>query len=213
MTRLALIDGPLPPGYRGLVVRESFCKSDGAPAAGAHALAMASTIRRHAPDVALINAVVFPGRLVTSVAALCEALDWVAGQGVAIVHCSFGLARASDDLAARIEALQAAGTLIVASAPARGAPVYPAALEGVISVQGDARCAPGEISHLALPTATYGACVCAPEAPDIRGASIAAAHVSGMLADGRDGSFRDPARALAARIRYHGRERRTAPTP
>ena len=208
MIRVALLDGALPSAFPDLAAQRRFAKADGAMSASVHALAMATTIHRHAPHVNFVNGIIFPGRLVTSVAVLCDALEWIGQDPPEIVHCSFGLARASLELEMRVRALEKAGSLIVASAPARGEPVYPAALEGVVSVQGDARCKPEDVARLDLPGALFGACVISPEAPDIRGASIAAAHVCGMLAADWAGGAAETLRVFAHRTRYHGCERR-----
>ena len=72
-----------------------------------------------------------------------------------IVHCSFGHAEASPLLAEAVsEVVLTAGKLLVASAPARGAPVYPAGCAGVLSCAGRCplRCA-GQWSLLNLSTA------------------------------------------------------------
>ncbi|WP_321333875.1 hypothetical protein [Breoghania sp.] len=211
MTRVALLDGPLPVSYPALCAQKRFIKADGATAACAHALAMATTILRHAPDVEFINAIVFPGRLATSVSCLCDALEWIAQDPPEIVLCSFGLARSSLELEMRISALQAAGTLFVASSPVHREKIYPAAYADVLSVQGDARCKPSELSQLGLPGARYGACVIAPEAPGVQGASVAAAHVGGVLAASWRGRPDTTLQAFGRRIRYRGCDNHAAP--
>lgn len=209
MIRVGLIDGPLRVDYPSLSAQARFCDPDGSPAAENHASAMADTIKTQAGEVYFVNAVVFPGRLATSTGTVCAALDWLAETPPEIVLCSFGMARPSIELTAKTRALLQAGSLIVASAPARGDPVYPAAIEGVVSVQGDARCQPGELSRLDLPQATFGACPIAASNPDIRGASVAAAHMAGLLARHWQGTADETLAALETAIRYHGRERRT----
>ena len=214
MIRVALIDGALADTAPGLAAQAWFCEADGGEAAGRHAEALAATLRSGNGDLQLINAVVFPGRLATSVKAIGDALDWLLRNPPEIVLCAFGLARASTELTLKTKALQRGGSLIVASAPARGQPVYPAALDGVISVQGDARCAPGELSRLDLPQAAFGACPVARGHPEVRGASAAAAHMAGILAANWRGSpAASPeslAETLAPALRYHGREKRSA---
>lgn len=209
MIRIGLIDGSLPAHWPGLAACKRFCKPDGTTSAGRHAVAMAETIRFLArADLQFINAVVFPGRLVTSQQTVCDAVNWLAEHTPDIVLCSFGMAQSSVDLRVGISRLRNTGSLVVASAPARGDPVYPAAIEGVISVQGDARCDPEELSRLDLPQATFGACPVSASDPDIRGASPAAAHMAGLLA--RHWKGENSLRALTPAIRYRGRERRGA---
>ena len=210
MIRVALIDGVLAATAPGLAAQTWYCEADGTPAAGRHAEALAATLRPGDSGLQLVNAVVFPGRLATSVRTVCAALDELLEDPPEIVLCAFGLARASTELSRTVRALQAAGSLIVASAPARGDPVFPAGLDGVISGQGDARCTPGELSRLDLPQAAFGACPTALGHPEVRGASAAAAHMAGLLAAQWQGSAAATLAALSPVLRYHGRERRRA---
>jgi hypothetical protein len=177
-----------------------------------HAEAMAACLAVHAPKIRIRNAAIFGENLSTSVGRLCDALDWMGKAPPALLLCSFGLERLDPALAERFAALRNAGTLTVASAPARGGPVYPASLPGSISVQGDARCEPADWSHLALPHARFGAHVVAAKHPQVRGASAAAAHFCGHLA-ARLGAGEDAEAAIAALeagARHKGRERRGA---
>lgn len=210
MIRVGLVDGALPEDFPGLGASRLFCPHDGAVAATHHATAMAATIASHAPDVGFLGAVVFAGRLATSLQSVCDALHWLAADPPDIVLCSFGMANASLELLLAAARLQQAGCVIVASAPARGAPVFPAAFDDVISVQGDARCRPDEISRLDLPQAAYGASPVAHGHPDVRGASAAAAHLAGLLAGAGPVSIGSAARTLGGFVRYTGCERKTS---
>ncbi|WP_435661361.1 hypothetical protein [Leisingera caerulea] len=187
MTRaplIALIDGPLAAETPGLAARMDLRalhpRAAESPAA-LHASHMAAAIHANAPGGRILGLSIFPGRLATSLATVAEALRLAAESEAEIVHCSFGHAEASPLLAEAVAAVLAAGKRLVASAPARGASVYPAGCDGVLSVQGDARCAPGQWSRLDLPGARFGACPGGPGAP-VRGASLAAAHFTGLLA-------------------------------
>ncbi|WP_264214558.1 subtilisin-like serine protease QhpE [Leisingera thetidis] len=203
---IALIDGPLPASTPGLSARADVCtlhpRAAESPAA-LHASHIAAAIRANAPAARLLGFSIFPGRLATSAATVADALHRAAESEAAIVHCSFGHASASPALAEGVAAVLHTGKLLVASAPARGTPVYPAACEGVLAVQGDARCSPGQWSLLNLPGARYGACPGNPGAV-VRGASLAAAHFTGLLAracaqDGLESMLQTPA--------FTGRER------
>lgn len=165
---------------------------------------MASAILQGAADARLLNYVIFPGPLGTSLAAVCGALHQAAQSDAAIVHCSFGLRHDRRQLARAVAAVLSAGKRLVASAPAReGSPVYPSQYDGVIAVQGDARCVPQEWSWLNLPHAEFGACPSGAGA-DLRGASVAAAHFTGLLAR-ETGAGRE---ALTwQNATYQGRER------
>ncbi|WP_323771803.1 hypothetical protein [Antarctobacter sp.] len=211
MTRIALIDGPLSTESPG--VAEVIDPVGGArlrSPAGQHAAAIAAAIRSEAPDVAIISIPVFQGRLAASVADLVTALRLAADTDAVIVHCSLGLGRNAPEVAEAIAAL--ADRVIVASAVARGGPVWPAALPTVIAVQGDARCAPGQWSHLDLPTADFGACPRLGHRPDVAGPSIAAAHVTGVLA-AQGVKCPSAAKAfLETGASFVGREHRTAET-
>lgn len=207
MIRVALIDGPLPVGQAGceaLLGRGSEAVIDSP--AGRHVAAVAAAIRAGAPGAAILSIPVFMGGLSARVTDLIEALRLAADSGAGIVHCSLGLARNDARVAAAIGALS--GRVVVASAPARGDPVWPAALPEVLSVQGDARCGPGQWSVLDLPTADFGACPMLGGEGGIAGASIAAAHLTGILA-ARGLTDGHAARALLrAEAAFHGRERR-----
>lgn len=204
--KIAVIDGPLPSDHPALVQTEAFCAPDVTTAqspAAQHAAQVAAAILRGAPEARLLNYVIFPGRLSTSIATVCAALDRAAESEAQIVQCSFGTDRDAAPLAEAVARILARGKHLVASAPARGVMAYPAAQEGVIAVQGDARCAPDEWSWLSLPHAAFGACPMG-TAPGIGGASIAAAHFTGLLARevaaGREGM-------MAQSAAYTGRER------
>jgi hypothetical protein len=98
--------------------------------------------------------------------------------------------------------------ILIASTPARGAPVYPAAYPGVLRVTGDARCGPAEVSALGGVPADYGACVRDVDGTP-GGASLAAAHVTGLLAAGLAAAATDAAVVLGRAVRFRARERRT----
>lgn len=208
MTVIALIDGPLSKGLR--VGRQTLhCALHphfGESPAAQHAHAMAATILSHAPWVEISNHVVFPGKLSTSVAAICDALEQALRPEVTFVHCSFGLPYSTPGLLRAISALTAAGKYVVASAAARGGQVYPAAFDGVTSVQGDARCMRADWSFLNLPHADFGAC---PIGKDTRisGASVAAAHFTGLWAREMRNGRGDK---MASHARFKGRERITS---
>ena len=90
------------------------------------------------PDVGTV----FRKTPASAVAAVAAALDWAIGGGANLIHMSLGLAADRAVLAAAGRASLGQGVLWVASAPARGGVVYPAAYRGVIRGTGDARCGP-----------------------------------------------------------------------
>jgi len=209
---VALIDGPIDDQNPALRRSISFAEGDAHPAARRHAQAMVAAIAEAAPDIEFVNLQIFGPRLTTSAAVLAQALRTAAEERPAIVHCSFGLERRDEEISTAVASLLDSGTTVVAAAPARGAITYPAALPQVLSVQGDARCGPGEWSHLDLPTALFGAHAQSLALPDIRGSSVAAAYFTGLLAAQlASGLARDAAVAkLKKEAHFQGRERRLA---
>ena len=91
---------------------------------------------------------VFLGARPASAAAIAAALDWAVAGGADLIHMSLGLGADRAVLAAAVGRAVDAECVVVASAPARGGVVYPAAYRGVIRGTGDARCGPGELSCL-----------------------------------------------------------------
>jgi hypothetical protein len=89
-------------------------------------------------------------------AAVAAAVDWAIAGRADLIHMSLGLAADRAVLAASVARAVESGCIIVASTPARGTEVYPAAYPQVIRATGDARCAPGELSCLA--PGFFGAC-------------------------------------------------------
>jgi hypothetical protein len=208
MIRVALIDGPLAADHPALGVRSLLRAGDAAGPEGAHAAAMAAALLAGCPGARIDNLAVFGGGLTTTADCVASALE--AAEGAALVLCALGMARADPGMAAVVARLLDAGALVVAAAPARGAPVYPAGFEGVVSVQGDARCGPGDWSRLDLPQARFGACPALPRHPGVAGASVAAAHLAGLAA--RNLATGAPAdeviSALAREAPFQGRESR-----
>ncbi len=162
-----------------------------------------------------------PGLLVAQVfsaaksspAQLAAAIAWLVDAGAAVINLSVGLRTAASELRLACERAASAGVVLVASAPARGAPVYPAAYPQCIAVCGDARCTVDEISSLAGGNADFGAHPFAvPGDAASGGASFAAARLSARVAQLLAVGTR-PQELLAtlrAQARYHGAERRQA---
>lgn len=190
--------------------RTEVAVSDGLAAASrgalAHGPALADVLLADARAL-LVVARVFGDALVASAAQLAAALDWAAEQGARVANVSAGLREDRAVLAEAVARACARGVLVVAAAPARGAPVFPAAYPGVVRATGDARCAPGEWSWLGSAQADFGAHV---RAGDVRGASAGCARVAARLATLlADGAAPDAAlAALRASARYVGPERR-----
>jgi hypothetical protein len=137
---------------------------------------------------------------------------------------SLGLNTDRAVLAAAVTRAIASGCIIVASMPARGAVVYPAAYPDVIRATGDARCAPGELSYLG--PGFFGACprwaasgLASPGAGALAGArvgarggaSVGAAWVTRSILSGPNhATVSAVVAALTASARYVGPERKGA---
>jgi subtilisin family serine protease len=176
-----------------------------------HGSSIAATIAAAAPASRLVVAQVFRGAMTTPAAVVAAALEWLMSKEVRLVNMSFGLARDREVLRDACAAARAAGLLLVAASPARGPRAFPAAYPGMIRVSGDARCPPGAVSLLEEDPPLFGAC---PRSIDdrVRGASAAAAHVTGLVAawmhDRREASLDEALDQLRSVARHRGRERR-----
>ena len=181
----------------------------GAPHSLDHGTAIARIILHHAPRAPLLHAQVFGERQRATPELVAAGLDWLREKGARLVNMSFGLRHDRAVLRNAVTTAQAAGMILVASVPARGAIVYPGGYAGVIRVSGDARCALGDISALGGDPADYGACP-RDMGGRLGGASFAAAHVTGLLANRLRGRDCEPRALLERLARFQGRERRLA---
>lgn len=178
-----------------------------------HGSKILDIIAARVPDADLCVAQVFGERPSTTAAQVAAAIDWLVGQRVALINLSLGLRAPREVLADACARARAAGVLLCAAAPARGARVYPSAFPGVLRMTGDARCAPDEISALHTDNADYGAHVRPLDgALGSSGASMGCAHLSGhvarYLAGGGAADIDAVRQCLDAQARYHGAERR-----
>lgn len=213
---VGVVDSGVAAGFPGLVAARRFDAGGGAQAVDdriGHGTAVAGLLREHGDAPRLLVAQVFAQAQRCSATQVAAALEWLSDSGAAVVNLSVGLREASARLRCACERAEAAGVILVASAPARGAPVYPAAYAQCIAVSGDARCADEEISWLGSANADFGAHpFLVPGDRQSGGASYAAARVSGRIA--RLLAAGTPAKAIAAALhtqcRYHGPERRRA---
>ncbi len=144
---------------------------------------MARLVLEGLPTARLLSAQVFHEALDASVADVAQAIAWLAAQRVDVINMSFGLRARSPALEAACRQAHEACVLLVASAPARGGAVYPAAFESCIAVSDDARCRAGEVSWLGLQGAGFGTHPFLERDSAARGggASYAAARFSGLV--------------------------------
>jgi len=181
--RVGLIDGALDLG-QGDAVYAAFGDEPLRAEECGHGSQIARCVLAHAPQARLAVAQVFGRSRETTVDAVLDGLYWLIGQGVQLINLSFGMPAASPRLAQACGDAADAGVVLVASAPARGAPAYPAAFAHCIAVTGDARCAPGDVTWLATAAADFGTHpLIEPGHPERGGgASIATARMSGLIA-------------------------------
>ncbi|MDY0057126.1 MAG: S8 family serine peptidase [Methyloversatilis sp.] len=181
--RVGLIDGALDLS-QGDAVYAAFGDEPLRADERGHGSQIARCVLAHAPQARLAVAQVFGRSRETTVDAVLDGLYWLIGQGVQLINMSFGMPAASPRLAQACRDAADAGVVLVASAPARGAPVYPAAFAHCIAVTGDARCAPGDVTWLATAAADFGTHpLIEPGHPERGGgASIATARMSGLVA-------------------------------
>jgi hypothetical protein len=183
-----------------------------------HGTALARIILAGAPTARLLDARVFDDAMVTSAAVAAAGLDWLVAEGAALVNMSFGLRHDRAVLAEACARAAQGGVILLAAAPARGAPVYPGAYPEVIRISGDARCAPGQISALGGGQADFGAHPKPSQgfegAGPAGGASFAVPHAAALLAAhlGQHPQTDQAAarRHLEAIASYHGPERRSS---
>ena len=176
-----------------------------------HGTRIAELLSRDRGQVELLLAQVLTGARPASAASVAAAIDWCVAAGSNLVHLSLGLGADRPVLASAVERALRHRCLLVASTPARGGVVYPAAYAGVIRGTGDARCAPTEISQLAPDT--FGGCPWFDSTSGRgQGASIGAAMITHLLIG--EALPLTPAGALellAERAQYRGPERRLTP--
>jgi Subtilase family len=214
--RVGVVDSGWPVSLKDRVDRARSFVTEGGDAQdrlghGARTLQAIATL---APDARLAVAQVFGDALRTDGGTVARAVDWLIEQGVAVINLSLGVRQDHAPLRAACERARAQGCLVIASTPARGGPVFPAAYPGAVRVMGDARCAPGQHSALLLQHADFGACVLPPDGDRAHaGASFGCAHLSGRVAALLAGGVaRERAavwQALVTSAAFHGPERRT----
>jgi subtilisin family serine protease len=184
-----------------------------------HGTEVSRLILEGACEAELLHAQVFDASFRTAPVLAAAGLDWLVEAGARIVNMSFGLSADRAVLREACARAVEAGIVLVAAAPAQGAPCYPAAYKGVIAVTGDARCAKGEVSDLTGVQADFGTWCASPErgGGPMAGASAAAASFTGLAAsflarqpDADRSALCEQFRARAVAV---GPERRTAGIP
>ena len=178
-----------------------------------HGSQIIEIINMLAPDSEVISAQVFGDRYTTSAPQVGAAIDWLVDQGAQVINLSLGLRSDSESLRKSCERAITRGTILCASSPARGDPVFPSAYPGIFRMTGDARCGRHEISYLSSRFADFGACVRPiSEAIGPSGASVGCAHLTAHVAlymqNAEKTGFSDVQEWLAQEARYHGPERR-----
>lgn len=177
-----------------------------------HGEAVAALVRAAAPVARLIDARVASHRHAPTPALVASAIAWCVEEGARVINLSLGLIEDRKVLREACADALARGVVLVAAAPARGTLVYPAAYAGVLSVCGDARCAPAQWSSLAGETSGGAGWGCCPAGAGRTpgGASMASARFAGIvarfLADFPSAGPSGLVDYLAARAAWQGRE-------
>ncbi|MFZ3052705.1 MAG: hypothetical protein WA099_04790 [Sulfuricurvum sp.] len=145
-----------------------------------HGRIIASLIERE--GLVLYSAKVFHASLKTSPQQVAKALDYLIEHNVSLIHMSLGMLKDHAMVRERCELFLAHGGIIVASTPTQGhGEVYPASYSGVIRVCADGRCEGNQINLLEHIPLRLGASPISSD-PVVRGSSVAAARVSGIIA-------------------------------
>lgn len=212
---VGVVDSGVAAGLAAVVAVRDFSRTEGggmrADPTG-HGSQVCRLIAEGCDGVGLLVAPVF-ARAASSPPQLAAAIAWLIEAGARVINMSLGSRRACAELRLACENAAASGIVLVASSPARGAPVYPAAYPQCIAVSGDARCGPDEISDLTGGQADLGAHPFAiANDPASGGASFAAARVTArvarLLASGTVAAAVLP--VLRAQASHRGPERRRA---
>jgi hypothetical protein len=176
-----------------------------------HGSALAAVIAE-ADGVELMDARIFDASLRASAAQAAAAIDWLVEGGARLINLSFGLREDRGVLREACARAVSRGVLLVASTPARGAAVFPAAYRGVLRATGDARCAPGEHSWLGTAQTDAGGSASTP-CGRVAGASAGCAHVSaaliGLMLQQPSATREALLETLGQEARYVGPERRS----
>ncbi|MCX7171810.1 MAG: S8 family serine peptidase [Proteobacteria bacterium] len=174
-----------------------------------HGSGIAQILLESNPEIDLLIAQVFTGKRQCSSAQVAAALDWLVSAGVAVINMSCGINKPDATLRLACERASAAGAILVAAAPARGAPTFPAAYPFCIAVSGDARCNRDQISWLGTAAVDFGAHpFLAPGNPQSGGASFAVARICARIARLLSEKVAAPEirTRLQAQCNYHGPE-------
>lgn len=216
MIRVGLVDSGLAPeilaaGATLLVPADDSAHRQGDP--HGHGTALSRLLAQTVPPAELACVPVFDHRGVTTPVQVAAAVDALAEAGAEMIVLALGLVHDREVLRLACQRAVAAGRVVVASAPARGDPCYPAAYPGMVAVSGDARCRPGQTSCLDPALPLFGACVLPPatDPSSLRGASMAAGHFAAWLWRHFPDASARRREAIIAACAFLGRERITRP--
>ena len=174
-----------------------------------HGTAVAAAIREKAPDASLLAVKVFDRRLQTTGRALVAAIRWAAEANVTLINLSLGTANQEHEreLGEAVGAAARAGAIVVSAAPEPNNRWLPGGLPGVISVSADFTC-PRDACRISiergvLRLAASGYARPIPGVPpdrNLRGASLAVANATGLLAVVAEGAAPRSSRQLVDRM-------------
>jgi ABC-type multidrug transport system fused ATPase/permease subunit len=177
-------------GVTVAVENGSIAIHDGHVDRNGHGTACAALIAYLAPEAEIHAIKIFERELRAPAAALVAAIRWTAKERIPVVNLSLGTVAGDHvgPLAAACADAAAAGTILIAAAPAAGRPSYPAHLPMVIAVGEDRALGDDELRWVGAPGLeflTSGYARPQPGIPperNLRGASFAAARLTSLVA-------------------------------
>jgi len=155
-----------------------------------HGTAVAAVIRGYSPTAHLYALKIFGNRLAASAPLLVKALQWAISQPIRIIHLSLGTSRDQHKpiLTDLCDEACRQNIIVVASARTAEDLVFPAVFGSVIGVYWDWDCPPEKVTFRPDKPVQFGAHGWPRPIPgmdqrnNFRGASFAAAHVTGRIA-------------------------------
>jgi hypothetical protein len=194
---VGLADSGIAPELEGRVIHAKRFKQEGdrivcseaqADTLG-HGTALSRIIAQQCPEAEFVLAQIISPKGASSLQQLSACIPWLA-EHAQLINLSLGLRRRDSTLESVCQQAHDNNCVLVASAPAMGEPVYPAAFASVLSITGDINCRAGEFTSKNPSANTqeqtlFGACCFQSKLDQSKGeggASFAAAHFSGWLA-------------------------------
>ncbi len=178
MLRIAVVDSGINPRLARIAGGVSLTGGDLDDRVG-HGTAVAAAILERAPDVELYAVKIFDRTLACDLDRLVCALAWCGQNHIDIVNLSIGTADPSHAGALAEAVSQLKATVVSAYG------WLPGNLDGVVAVDEDRTCPPGECRSRVIDSRRILVCSGASPEGALRGVSFAVANATGFLAAGR----------------------------